>query len=750
MKNRLRTALSIAPVTAALVIGTMGATPATAAADHSPGAARVLPSGTEQVLPDAARGEHAIDRLGDAIGDVAAINDMSVAALAHLLRTDRTIWVHPTGRLFAVDPAPSHIGTDSSAPDQAPYPYDQTFQLHSRPGSSKTIYLDFDGATVSGTGWNEITDFLLPPSTHPAFSLDADPTTFSNAERDLIQSVWQRVSEDYAPFDVDVTTADPGLEALRRTSAADNVYGTRALVTPSAAAVNTLCGGQCGGIAFLGTFDVSNPSSDYYQPAWVFPQLLGNNAKGIAEAVSHEVGHNLGLKHDGDLSDPDYYVGHGSWTPIMGAGYDRPIAQWSSGEYAGATNTEDDLTVITQNGLSVVPDDVGNTVTDATTVTSADRSSAGLITTRTDRDVFAFPQGCGGPVTVTVTPAPTSPDLDARLRLLAADGSQLAVNDPVSGSSSDDVATGMGAAATVTTTAGSTLYAEVDGVGAGDPIANGYSDYASLGRYTITATGCAGSTVGFQSATQSAAEGAGTAQLTVTRTGNTTGTSTVHYARTGGTATPGTDFTLPEGDLTFTAGQTTKTVPVAITQDTATEPDETVQVALSSPSTGTTLATSASTLTITDADAAVTGAQPELLISTSRTGSYRGDDVYNNDGSGQTITQKARRGQTRTFWVRVVNDGTETNTFTIWGSRALRGSTVKYVNNGSDVTPWMTSSDGASVELAPDQVALVRIDVHIKRTAVTGSTKPAAVMTVSDSSQTLGDVVVGMVKVVRG
>ncbi len=34
------------------------------------------------------------------------------------------------------------------------FPLDQTFELSSRPSATKTIYLDFDGHTVSGTAWN--------------------------------------------------------------------------------------------------------------------------------------------------------------------------------------------------------------------------------------------------------------------------------------------------------------------------------------------------------------------------------------------------------------------------------------------------------------------------------------------------------------------------------------------------------------------------------------------------------------------
>ncbi len=41
-----------------------------------------------------------------------------------------------------------------------------------------------------------------------------------------IQYIWQRVAEDFAPFDVDVTTQVPPPEALTRTSSTDTVFGT--------------------------------------------------------------------------------------------------------------------------------------------------------------------------------------------------------------------------------------------------------------------------------------------------------------------------------------------------------------------------------------------------------------------------------------------------------------------------------------------------------------------------------------------
>src|SRR3954464_13787089 len=148
----------------------------------------------------------------------------------------------------------------------------------------------------------------------------------------------------------------------------------------------------------------------------------------------------------------------------MGAGYYRPITQWSRGEYTSANNTQDDLAVIAAHGVAVRPDDHGH---GATYATPLDGSAIGVIERTTDTDWFSFAAG-GGLTTVTVTPAPVSPDLDAALRLYSAEGTLLAAVDPPSGSVSSDVAAGLGATYSATLPAG-TYYAAVDGVGHGDP-----------------------------------------------------------------------------------------------------------------------------------------------------------------------------------------------------------------------------------------------------------------------------------------
>ncbi len=91
--------------------------------------------------------------------------------------------------------------------------------------------------------------------------------------------------------------------------------------------------------------------------------------------------------------------------------------------------------------------------------------------------------------------------------------------------------------------------------------------------------------------------------FTVTMSPASSSQVTVNYARTGGTATSGTDFTALAASttLTFEPGETSKTITVSVTGDTVNEPDETVVVTLSSPS-GADIVTASATGTIRDND----------------------------------------------------------------------------------------------------------------------------------------------------
>ena len=69
-------------------------------------------------------------------------------------------------------------------------------------------------------------------------------------------------------------------------------------------------------------------------------------------------------------------------------------------------------------------------------------------------------------------------------------------------------------------------------------------------------------------------EGIGAATLTVELDEASTGTVTVDYATSDSTAKAGDDYTATSGTLTFTSGQTSKTITIPIVNDTAYEPAE--------------------------------------------------------------------------------------------------------------------------------------------------------------------------------
>lgn len=248
------------------------------------------------------------------------------------------------------------------------------FNLQTNPGASKTIYLNFRGASLSGTKW-------IPSGSNwngvaPAFSLDSDTSTnFSAAELAAIKEIFARVACDYAPFNVNVTTKAPSSDQINRSSTNDTVYGTVCLFSNISSQTGY---SNAGGVAYVGVFDSVNAEGS--KPALVFPDKLGNNAKNIAEASSHEIGHNLNLRHDGNRTE-SYYQGRGSspgWAPIMGVGYYEALTQFSRGTYRGANNTENDFALIAGEGVDYWGDLVGNDLATAQALTLSDPDGDGL------------------------------------------------------------------------------------------------------------------------------------------------------------------------------------------------------------------------------------------------------------------------------------------------------------------------------------------------------------------------------------
>ncbi|TIC79409.1 fibronectin type III domain-containing protein [Nocardioides sp. GY 10127] len=434
---------------------------------------------------------------GDTLTRLASRTGLTESGVREVLADDATAELDAGELLFREPAAPAGVQersdaeaaaatSGSDAGSQRLAPLAETFSLHSNPGADLVIFLDVDGGSDIGSAWDSDVQ-----GTHPAWDPAGDGPAFSAAEKTLVQEVWSRVAEDYAPFDVDVTTQDPGQAALVRTDSSDTRYGTRVLITPSSVAYADLCPNGCGGLAYVGIFAATGGR---YSPAWVFPQGTGNSAKSVAEAAAHEAGHNLGLTHDGDASS-SYSGGQGSWAPIMGVGYYRPVTQWSQGSYAGATNTQDDVAIL-RGRLGSRADEAGATAATAAALTATGAGAlggTGVIGSADDVDAWTLGT-CAAGGSVTVTAPDLGTDLDVRARLVRAGdvGSPLAVAAPTTTTVNSRTAAGMDAGLTVPADE-SDWVVLVDGVGQGSWSSGGYDDYGSLGQYVVTATGCAGS-----------------------------------------------------------------------------------------------------------------------------------------------------------------------------------------------------------------------------------------------------------------
>ncbi len=349
--------------------------------------------------------------------------------------------------------------------------------LHSNPSSTAKIHLDFDGHLDTYGGYNSGNAIDFTP-----YSSNADFLTFTQDEIDWIQEIWSKVAEDFAPFNVDVTTEEqPSIKdvGVRVMMTSPNDTSGNAWYTggrPGFSAVNTFANGKAGAI-------IDKPLA--------FVLVASNDSM-----ASHEVGHSLGLNHDGTIGGPSYYSGHLvnniNWYPIMGTHIGSPnadveISQWSKGEYANANNQQDDLAKIAVK-IPFRSDDHGNSTNDATSFSSTNMSISGVIgcdslnasscvQSRDDQDYFTFTVPSTQIVRAELILGGHS-NLDAKIDVYDGNGTILFSSNPVGHNHVETFARSLQPG---------NYYISVDGVGNGTP-SSGYSEYGSLGQYTLKLT----------------------------------------------------------------------------------------------------------------------------------------------------------------------------------------------------------------------------------------------------------------------
>ena len=255
--------------------------------------------------------------------------------------------------------------------------------LNSYPAAAPTVYLDFDGETISNTIWNALGmggNYVCPAA---------------NVTTSEINAIFNLVAEDFRPFTLNITTdytrytaAMPG----RRVRVVLTTYWQYMSASPMAP-----------GLSMMNCFSDGSET-----PLLVYTSLLNSGVsprvKNIADVISHEVGHALGLAHQAAWNascnlQQEYYTGLGSgqagWAPIMGAGYYRNRTTWYNGTAInGCQQFQNDLELITnpRNGISFRTDDYSDLPEQAFPLQWTGNTSVtnGEIATNSDADYFRF------------------------------------------------------------------------------------------------------------------------------------------------------------------------------------------------------------------------------------------------------------------------------------------------------------------------------------------------------------------------
>ena len=227
--------------------------------------------------------------------------------------------------------------------------------LHSLPGAAKTLYLDFTGNPAFEWNGQKAHGPGSVNAPIPAFSMDADVNNFSALELTTIQNIWAIAAEKFSPFNLDVTTEDPG-NRTQGTTLLDIIGGS-----------NSDWSGTGSGVSVLGSFNNPNLSGSLAVFAWSGDLPWSTNIPFATSflggyVIPHEAGHSFSLAHQRSGTNPitEYYGGDSTRSPIMGGSGNvtgnNPAIRgiWWRTNMDGLQNSpdpvQDDLSILTSPG----------------------------------------------------------------------------------------------------------------------------------------------------------------------------------------------------------------------------------------------------------------------------------------------------------------------------------------------------------------------------------------------------------------
>lgn len=287
--------------------------------------------------------------------------------------------------------------------------------LSSLPGAPATLYLDFDGhfQATYDTYSNIVTS---------AYDSDGDPTTFTDAELSYITTLWSDVVEDFAPFNINVTTVEPAVLAAGAPESAANGVALRVAMGQSTG--DNGFGNPSGGWAYFNAF-----TNSIANVAYAFVTATSTPIT-YASIASHEAGHAFGLQHQVG----DYFDFQTRSSALMGGatlGFEHTY--WHNGLIEDGTQ-QDDMARIARsvNGFGYRADDHGNTIAAATPLTGVGSgyTATGIIGSNTDVDVFSLSLATPGSFQISLEGHSPGQNLDAVLELRDSSGDLVLMANP--------------------------------------------------------------------------------------------------------------------------------------------------------------------------------------------------------------------------------------------------------------------------------------------------------------------------------